>query len=104
MNDQTPDAAKDVGNVVHRLLAGWPVYAVVIAFVVGYGELWIDRKIDQAIAGGVGGTAPITMLQSDVRDLGNDVDDLENTVGRLDNSITSLNDDVKETLRILATQ
>lgn len=98
------DAAKDMGTIVQRLLAGWPVYGVVAAALLAYGELWIDRKIDNAITGGVGTTAPITMLQGDVQGLTIEVDNLETSVARLDGSITGLNDDVKETLRILATQ
>jgi len=104
MNDQTPDAAKDVGNIVHRVLAGWPVYAVVAAALVAYGELWIDRKIDDAITAGVGGTSTVTMLQTSVALNTDAVEDLEGAVTRLDTSIVSLNDDVKATLTILATQ
>lgn len=98
------EAARDMGSIVHRLLAGWPVYGVVLAGLLAYSELWIDRKIDDAIVAGVGATSPVTMLQGDVQVLTAEVDNLEDSVSRLDTSIGSLNDDVKETLRILATQ
>lgn len=98
------EAAKDLGTVVQRLARGWPVYGVVFAAMLAYSELWIDAKIDAAISAGVGGTSPVTMLQGDVQVLTAEVDNLGEDVVRLDGSIVSLNDDVKETLRILATQ
>ncbi len=97
-------AAKDVGNIVERLLAGWPVYSVVLVAMWAYADLYLDNMISNAIKNETGQTMTVTALASDVRDLGNDVDDLEGTVDRLDTSIRDLNSDVKDTLRILANQ
>lgn len=101
MSDQ---AAKDVGTIVERLLAGWPVYGVVLVFLAGYSELYIDAKISQGIKEQTGQTVTVTEMATKVALNTDAVNDLEGTVGRLDTSISSLNDDVKDTLRILATQ
>lgn len=97
-------AAKDVGSVVERLLAGWPVYSVVLVFLAGYSELYIEAKISAGIKEQTGQTQTVTEMQTAVALNTDAVNDLGQDVQALNTSVTSLNDDVKDTLRILATQ
>lgn len=97
-------AAKDVGTIVERLLAGWPVYSVVLVFLAGYSELYIEKKISDGIKEETGQTVTVTDLQTSVALNTDAVNDLGDDVKGLDSSVKSLNDDVKDTLRILAAQ
>lgn len=42
MSHETP-------KFVKQLVAGWPVYAAVAAFLLLYSELWIDARVDARI-------------------------------------------------------
>lgn len=97
-------AAKDMGTIVERLLAGWPVYGVVLVFLVGYGELYLEKKIRNGILLETGQTAAVTDLATGVALNTDAISDLGDDVQGLDTSIRDLNGDVKETLRILAAQ
>ena len=97
-------AAKDVGTIVERLLAGWPVYSVGLIAMWGYAELYLDRMISDAIKAETGQTQTVTEMQTAVALNTDAVNDLGDDVQALNTSVTSLNDDVKDTLRILATQ
>jgi hypothetical protein len=95
-------AAKDMGTVVERLLAGWPVYGVVFVFLAGYSELYIEKKISDGIKEETGQTETVHDIETAVALNTDAVDDLSDDVVALTASINTLNSDVKETLRILA--
>ena len=48
-------------SIVDRLKDGWPVYAAVGVFLLGYSELWIDKKVSIAIAASA--TTPAAKLE-----------------------------------------
>lgn len=95
-------AAKEVGTVVERILAGWPVYGVVAAAMFAYGELYIEKKISDGIKAETGQTATVTELSKDVALNTDAIEDLSGDIGELTTTSRELNADVKETLRILA--
>lgn len=95
-------AAKDVGTIVERVLAGWPVYGVVLVFFGAYSELYIEKKISDGIKEETGQTVTVTDMRTAVALNTDAVDDLSDDVVALTASINTLNSDVKETLRILA--
>lgn len=97
-------AAKEVGTIVERILDGWPVYSVVAVALFAYSELWIEAKIRDGIKAETGQTATVQELSTAVALNTDAIEDLSGDVGDLDTSIRDLNSDVKETLRILATQ
>lgn len=81
------------------LLDGWPIYVAVVGFLGVYSELWIEKKIREGIEAETGDNISLQVgLNTDA------VNDLETTVLGLDTSIKTLNTDVKDTLRILASQ
>jgi len=96
------EAAKDVGTIVERLLHGWPVYGVVVVFLAGYSELYIEKKISDGIKEETGQTQTVHDIQTAVVLNTDAVEDLGEDVVTLTASINTLNADVKETLRILA--
>ena len=84
-------AAKDVGTIVERLLAGWPVYSVVAVALFGYSELYLKNMISSQIKNETGQTVTVTEMAKDVALNTDAVNDLDVTVNRLDASIGSLN-------------
>ncbi len=96
------EAAKNLGSIVERVLAGWPVYSVVFVFLAGYSELYIERKISDGIKEETGQVVTITDMQTSVALNTDAVEDLDAAIVTLTSSINTLNSDIKETLRILA--
>ena len=97
-------AAKDMGTFVERLLAGWPVYGVVLVFLAGYSELYIEKKISDGIKAETGQTSTVTEISKDVALNTDAIEDLSDDIGELTTTSRELNADVKATLRILANQ
>lgn len=97
-------AAKDVGNIVERLLAGWPVYSVVLVAMFLYAQLYLKDMISTAIRAETGQTSTVTEIAKDVALNTDAIEDLSGDIGELTTTSRELNADVKETLRILATQ
>ena len=97
-------AAKTVGSVVERILAGWPVYSVVAVALFAYSELWIEAKIREGIKAETGQTQTVQELSTNVALNTDAIDDLGEDIGDLNQSVQTLNQDVKDTLRILANQ
>jgi len=97
-------AAKDVGNIVERLLAGWPVYAVVLGAMWGYSQLYLKNMISDSIKAETGQTSTVTEISKDVALNTDAIEDLSDDIGELTTTSRELNADVKATLRILANQ
>ena len=53
-------------KIVRQLVDGWPVYAAVGVFLLGYSELWIDKKVDARIAAAAIGQPTVTALDKKV--------------------------------------
>lgn len=82
-----------------KLIEGWPIYVAVAGFLFAYSELWIEKKIREGITAQTGSNISLQVgLNTDaVNDLGEDV-------STLNTSVMSLNEDVKDTLKILSAQ
>lgn len=109
MNDEVEpapkrDPAEVVGEIVTTLIKGWPVYGAVLAVMWLFAKFYLADMISTQIVEETGQTATVSTLSTNVALNTDAVDDLETTVTRLDGSIQTLNTDVKETLRIIATQ
>lgn len=50
MSDDKTDAVDKIADAVKMLIKGWPIYAAVIGILWGYGELWLDKYVTDAIA------------------------------------------------------
>ncbi len=82
-----------------KLLEGWPIYVAVAGFLFAYSELWIEKKIREGVTEQTGANISLQVgLNTDA------VEDLSEDITTLNTSVTTLNADVKETLRILASQ
>jgi hypothetical protein len=97
----TKDAINEYGNLI--LVIGGVVSAIG-GILIWIATMVLTSMIDSRIEAQVGTTASVAGLTTTValntdaiNDLGDDVDDL-------DGNIQGLNDDVKQTLRILASQ
>jgi len=98
------DPAEVVGELVTTIIKGWPVYGAVLGIMWLFAQFYLADMISEQIVEETGRTETVSGLSTNVALLSDDVDDLEGSVDRLDVSIRTLNDDVKETLRIIATQ
>lgn len=82
-----------------KLIEGWPIYIAVAGFLFAYSELWIEKKIRQGITAQTGTNISLQVgLNTDA------VDDLGDDIVSLTTAVNTLNADVKDTLRILASQ
>jgi len=82
-----------------KLVQGWPIYIAVIGFLAVYSELWIEKKIQDGIKLATGANISLQVgLNTDA------VEDLSDDIVGLTTSVQTLNADVKDTLRILASQ
>ena len=50
MSDDKGDAVDRIADMVKIAIRGWPIYGIVFGMLWGYGELWLDKKIEDAIA------------------------------------------------------
>jgi len=109
MNDEVEvkpkkEPAEVVGEIVTQVIKGWPVYGAVLGVMFLFAKFYLADMISAQIVEETHQTATVSSLNTNVALLSDDVDDLEGAVTRLDTSIQTLNTDVKETLRIIATQ
>ncbi len=93
-----------LSNFWDKLVEGWPVYVAVAAFLFAYSELWIEKKISDGIKAETGQTQTVTELTTAVALNTDAVDDLGDDIVGLTTAVNTLNTDVKDTLRILASQ
>lgn len=93
-----------LSNFWDKLREGWPIYVAVFGFLAVYSELWIEKKISDGIKAETGQTQTVTGLITAVALNTEAVDDLGVDIVGLTTAVNTLNADVKDTLRILASQ
>ena len=85
-------AAQNVGTFVQRLLSGWPVYAVVLAFLMGYHELYMEKKIADGVERETSRTETVRAIQAQ----------LSTNTKRIEDKVEEVERDTKAILRLLA--
>lgn len=91
-NDKAVDTLADV---IKLLLRGWPIYGVVAGMLWGYGELWLDRKLEEAIH-------TKTLAVPAVVSLTNAVQNNSVSIGRIEGKVEEVESDTKAILMHLA--
>jgi hypothetical protein len=88
-------AVDNVADIAKMLIKGWPIYGVVLGMMWGYGELWMDKKIADAIA-------EQTLKQPAIVGLTGAVQTNTNAIGRVSEQVEVVEEDTKAILRIMA--
>lgn len=91
-NDQAVDK---LAEVIKMVIRGWPIYGVVAGILWGYGQYWLDDKIEQAIK-------VKTLEQPAVVTLTNSVQTNTAAINRVSDQVELVEEDTKAILRIMA--
>lgn len=97
MSDEKDDAVDKIASAIKVAIKGWPVYSVVVALLWGYGELWLDAKIANAIK-------TQTLEQPAVVVLSETANNNKEAIGRIETKVEEVEGDTKAILRHLAGQ
>ena len=94
MSDQE-QAVDKIAELVKIAIKGWPIYGIVVGLLWGYGELWLDKKITDAIKVKTLEQPAVVMLTSSVQN---------NTaaIGRVETKVETIEEDAKTILKIMA--
>lgn len=90
--DQAIDKAADA---IKMLIRGWPIYGVVLGMMWGYGELWLDKKIADAIS-------DQTLQQPAIVGMTSAVQTNTNAINRVESKVEEVESDTKAILLHLA--
>lgn len=95
MTDEKNEAVDKLAEIIKTVIRGWPVYGVVVALLWGYGELWLDDKIANAIK-------KQTLEQPAIVGLTGAVQTNTNSIERIGDQVEIVEEDTKAILRIMA--
>ena len=101
MSDED-QAVDKMAEVIKMIIRGWPIYGVVAAMMWGYGELWIDRKIADAIKVQTLEQPAIVTLTGAVQTNTGAINDVKSEVGRVSGQVEVVEEDTKAILKIMA--
>lgn len=96
MSDKT-DAVDKIADAVKMAIKGWPIYAGVLGILWGYGDLWLDKRIADAIKTKTLELPVMVTVTGDVA--GN-----KEAIGRVENKVEEIEGDTKAILLHLAGQ
>ena len=91
----TDQAVDKTANFVKTLIAGWPVYGVVLGVLFAYSELWLDAKIADAIK-------TQTLTQPAIVGVTQAVQTNTNAINRVESKVEEVEGDTKAILLHLA--
>jgi len=97
MSDDKADAVDKLAEILKITIKGWPIYAAVIGIMWGYGELWLDAKIADAIAHKTL-EVPAVVVLSETANSNKDA------ITRIEGKVEEVEGDTKAILRHLAGQ
>lgn len=95
MTDEKTEAVDKLADIIKIMIRGWPIYGVVVAMLWGYGELWLDNKIANAIK-------DQTLEQPAIVELTGSVNANTGAINRVSEQVEIVEEDTKAILRIMA--
>jgi hypothetical protein len=102
MSDEKTEAVDKLAEIIKMVIRGWPIYGVVAAMFWGYGELWLDKKISEAISTQTLEQPAIVGLTGAVQGNTNAINGAVNEIGRVSEQVEIVEEDTKEILRMMA--
>ena len=97
MSDDKIEAVDRISDIVKIAIRGWPIYGVILGILWGYGELWLDKKIQDAIATK---TLELPVMVTVTGDVTNN----KQAITRIEGKVEEVEGDTKAILRHLAGQ
>lgn len=97
MSDDKIEAVDRLAEIIKMVIRGWPIYGVVVGILWGYGELWLDSKISDAIKTKTLDLPVVVAVTGDVE--GN-----KKAIDRIEDKVEEVEGDTKAILRHLAGQ
>lgn len=97
MSDEKGDAVDKLAEILKIALKGWPIYGVIAGILWGYGELWLDAKIADAISKKTLEVPAVVVLSETAA--GN-----KEAITRIEGKVEEVEGDTKAILRHLAGQ
>lgn len=95
-------AVDSIADFVKMVIKGWPIYGVVFAMMVGYGELYLDAKIAKAIKTQTLEQPAIVGLTGAVQTNTDSIQGVRSEVGRVSEQVEIVEEDTKAILKIMA--
>ena len=102
MAEEQTEAVDKLAEIIKTVIRGWPVYAVVVGILVGYGELWLDNKIASAIKAQTMEQPAVVTLTNSVQNNTNAIEGVRGEVGLVRGQVEIVEEDTKAILRIMA--
>ena len=97
MSDDKVEAVDRLADIIKMVIRGWPIYGVVVGILWGYGDLWLDKKIADAIE-------TKTLQLPVVVAVTGDVTTNKKAIDRIEVKVEEVEGDTKAILRHLAGQ
>ena len=101
MSDED-QAVDKLANIIKMVMRGWPIYGVVIGLMWGYCELWVDKKIADAIRVQTLEQPAIVQLTGAVQTNTGAIQGAVSEIGRVSEQVEVVEEDTKAILRIMA--
>lgn len=95
MSDDKVEAVDRIAEMVKIAIRGWPIYGIVCGLMWGYGELWLDAKIHEAISTK---TLELPVMVTVTGDVTNN----KQAIGRIEDKVEEVEGDTKAILLHLA--
>lgn len=89
------DAVDRLVEFIKSVIRGWPVYAIVLTVLWGYGKFWLDDRITSAIKSQ-------TLEQPAIVELTGSVNSNTSAINRVSDQVEIVEEDTKAILRIMA--
>jgi hypothetical protein len=101
MSDED-QAVDKMAQVIKIVIRGWPIYGVVFGILWGYGELWVDAKIADAIRTQTLEQPAIVAMTGAIQTNTGAIQGAVTEIGRVSGQVEVVEEDTKAILRIMA--
>jgi len=102
MSDDKAEAVDKLADIIKIMIRGWPIYGVVVGLMWGYGELWLDKKISDAIEAETLKQPALVTLTGAVQTNTGAITRVEGAVGEVKREVEVVEEDTKAILRMMA--
>jgi hypothetical protein len=101
MSDED-QAVDKMAHIIKMVVRGWPIYGVVFGILWGYGDLWVDKKISDAIKTQTLEQPAIVAMTGAIQTNTGTINRVEDEIGRVSEQVEVVEEDTKAILRIMA--
>lgn len=103
MSDED-QAIDKLADIIKTVIKGWPVYGVVLGILWGYGDLWLDKKISDAISDETLKQPALVTLTGAVQTNTGAINDVKGEVRLVKEEVEVVEEDTKAILFMLSAE